>query len=104
MGLHLLSLTSRRFLTNCCDNLRSEEHTSELQSQSNLVCRLVLEKKKRKRAACCLTTGPSFFRTQPLYTEFARSHAAVSALLRPVASSSATRSGETPSMPCSFSW
>src|SRR2546430_7707386 len=27
--------------------LRSEEHTSELQSQSNLVCRLLLEKKKR---------------------------------------------------------
>src|SRR5688572_32281410 len=26
---------------------RSEEHTSELQSQSNLVCRLLLEKKKR---------------------------------------------------------
>src|SRR5688572_31416460 len=29
------------------DALRSEEHTSELQSQSNLVCRLLLEKKKR---------------------------------------------------------
>src|SRR2546430_6284483 len=28
-------------------NLRSEEHTSELQSQSNLVCRLLLEKKKK---------------------------------------------------------
>src|SRR2546427_8098926 len=28
--------------------VRSEEHTSELQSQSNLVCRLLLEKKKRK--------------------------------------------------------
>src|SRR2546430_13380776 len=28
-------------------NLRSEEHTSELQSQSNLVCRLLLEKKNR---------------------------------------------------------
>src|SRR5688572_31055838 len=27
--------------------LRSEEHTSELQSQSNLVCRLLLEKKKQ---------------------------------------------------------
>src|SRR2546430_10109352 len=27
---------------------RSEEHTSELQSQSNLVCRLLLEKKKRE--------------------------------------------------------
>src|SRR5256886_6399585 len=30
-------------------NLRSEEHTSELQSQSNLVCRLLLEKKKNNR-------------------------------------------------------
>src|SRR5205085_5843518 len=28
--------------------MRSEEHTSELQSQSNLVCRLLLEKKKKK--------------------------------------------------------
>src|SRR5688572_31553143 len=30
-------------------NLRSEEHTSELQSQSNLVCRLLLEKKKQHK-------------------------------------------------------
>src|SRR2546430_7316763 len=30
---------------------RSEEHTSELQSQSNLVCRLLLEKKKKKKKA-----------------------------------------------------
>src|SRR2546427_4394067 len=29
---------------------RSEEHTSELQSQSNLVCRLLLEKKKKNEA------------------------------------------------------
>src|SRR2546430_6430240 len=29
--------------------IRSEEHTSELQSQSNLVCRLLLEKKKKTR-------------------------------------------------------
>src|SRR5688572_32107959 len=29
--------------------LRSEEHTSELQSQSNLVCRLLLEKKNKKK-------------------------------------------------------
>src|SRR2546427_6885820 len=31
---------------------RSEEHTSELQSQSNLVCRLLLEKKKKRQAMC----------------------------------------------------
>src|SRR2546430_12820725 len=30
---------------------RSEEHTSELQSQSNLVCRLLLEKKKKNKHA-----------------------------------------------------
>src|SRR6266853_3836819 len=30
-----------------CPRSRSEEHTSELQSQSNLVCRLLLEKKKK---------------------------------------------------------
>src|SRR2546427_6676209 len=42
-----------------CSGDRSEEHTSELQSQSNLVCRLLLEKKKnneisaRKRAKSC---------------------------------------------------
>src|SRR5438270_3421148 len=32
-----------------CVEVRSEEHTSELQSQSNLVCRLLLEKKKKTR-------------------------------------------------------
>src|SRR5688572_32350376 len=38
---------------------RSEEHTSELQSQSNLVCRLLLEKKKKKVINCRYeTTGP----------------------------------------------
>src|SRR5688572_32765007 len=31
------------------DAIKSEEHTSELQSQSNLVCRLLLEKKKKKK-------------------------------------------------------
>src|SRR2546427_5074100 len=33
---------------------RSEEHTSELQSQSNLVCRLLLEKKKRSAVSWAL--------------------------------------------------
>src|SRR2546427_9374891 len=35
--------------TNPTEPDRSEEHTSELQSQSNLVCRLLLEKKKKKK-------------------------------------------------------
>src|SRR2546430_5395401 len=33
-------------------HFRSEEHTSELQSQSNLVCRLLLEKKKSNSTPC----------------------------------------------------
>src|SRR2546430_11147986 len=36
--------------------VRSEEHTSELQSQSNLVCRLLLEKKKDNRYLHCVST------------------------------------------------
>src|SRR2546430_2956641 len=40
---------------------RSEEHTSELQSQSNLVCRLLLEKKKNSTAkfSISLSASPS---------------------------------------------
>src|SRR2546430_3754874 len=39
---------------------RSEEHTSELQSQSNLVCRLLLEKKKKRslRSHSLVTSEP----------------------------------------------
>src|SRR5688572_32292307 len=36
----------RSYVSDFIPNERSEEHTSELQSQSNLVCRLLLEKKK----------------------------------------------------------
>src|SRR5256885_9451298 len=38
---------------------RSEEHTSELQSPCNLVCRLLLEKKKRRRTASTRATSPA---------------------------------------------
>src|SRR3712207_8727663 len=37
------------------DNLRSEEHTSELQSRQYLVCRLLLEKKKNTISNCSLS-------------------------------------------------
>src|SRR2546430_12969691 len=37
----------------CAKGARSEEHTSELQSQSNLVCRLLLEKKKQHQTSPC---------------------------------------------------
>src|SRR5438093_2922651 len=39
--------------------LRSEEHTSELQSLTNLVCRLLLEKKKKTRALTILMHAQS---------------------------------------------
>src|SRR2546427_7102461 len=57
---NLTCLTLSREETSCLDSLsptdrtqarcflRSEEHTSELQSQSNIVCRLLLEKKKKE--------------------------------------------------------
>src|SRR5688572_32258013 len=58
-GIIRISLDSLRtlhgvgypYLSICQDlcEVRSEEHTSELQSQSNLVCRLLLEKKKMKK-------------------------------------------------------
>src|SRR5256886_3443627 len=37
------------------EEARSEEHTSELQSQSNLVCRLLLEKKNNEATSVCRT-------------------------------------------------
>src|SRR2546427_5347198 len=40
----------RRGVMRFIEDKRSEEHTSELQSQSNLVCRLLLEKKKKKNS------------------------------------------------------
>src|SRR2546427_3387028 len=46
------ALEARGFRTVAFDepaDVRSEEHTSELQSQSNLVCRLLLEKKKKRK-------------------------------------------------------
>src|SRR5688572_31575155 len=63
MGFDYLWLTEHNFTGECSyadpipfagalaartSRARSEEHTSELQSQSNLVCRLLLEKKKKK--------------------------------------------------------
>src|SRR2546430_13747608 len=57
---------------------RSEEHTSELQSQSNLVCRLLLEKKKTQR--CTLFRLPSALSFRPYDTaDQVRPHACDSA-------------------------
>src|SRR2546430_6478249 len=60
---------SRRQLLSC--DGRSEEHTSELQSQSNLVCRLLLEKKKKKAHEVLRTRWPS--RTRIAVTSTRRS-------------------------------
>src|SRR2546430_4367749 len=43
-----------------CGSQRSEEHTSELQSQSNLVCRLLLEKKKKGKLIGLMTYSMYF--------------------------------------------
>src|SRR2546430_13158986 len=48
-----LLLVGLVFLTVAWFDFRSEEHTSELQSQSNLVCRLLLEKKKKNKSNNC---------------------------------------------------
>src|SRR5689334_18197239 len=47
--MRALQLPHRRHRPRCLPGSRSEEHTSELQSQFHLVCRLLLEKKKRVR-------------------------------------------------------
>src|SRR5256885_4005849 len=44
----VLLIRSRGDMASLVDSVRSEEHTSELQSPCNLVCRLLLEKKKKK--------------------------------------------------------
>src|SRR3712207_7231511 len=48
---HGVLLARRRVLLGA-DALRSEEHTSELQSRQYLVCRLLLEKKNKSTASC----------------------------------------------------
>src|SRR2546430_13628449 len=51
--------------------LRSEEHTSELQSQSNLVCRLLLEKKKKAQIA---RLALQIVHTTPALQRYVRAH------------------------------
>src|SRR5699024_12375727 len=53
-GLHRSSFTGFYYLCRCL-LVRSEEHTSELQSRFDLVCRLLLAKKKRTR---CIRAPP----------------------------------------------
>src|SRR2546430_4496989 len=51
-------------------NVRSEEHTSELQSQSNLVCRLLLEKKRNHEGASTKMVDTLVNRTIAIYPCF----------------------------------
>src|SRR5256885_10720922 len=48
-GCHVAPEAVRELFEKELEGFRSEEHTSELQSPCNLVCRLLLEKKKKKR-------------------------------------------------------
>src|SRR5688572_32524465 len=52
-GPHALEVSKKGYRAD-----RSEEHTSELQSQSNLVCRLLLEKKKAALTPALAGVGP----------------------------------------------
>src|SRR2546430_8053464 len=51
---------SKTIRSNSASASRSEEHTSELQSQSNLVCRLLLEKKKKNSQGLHLDSDVRF--------------------------------------------
>src|SRR5438874_9576140 len=59
----LQQVTQARFKRDLASTTRSEEHTSELQSRRDLVCRLLLEKKKKlKHPTGVLETRPTPFR------------------------------------------
>src|SRR5260221_12619510 len=55
-----LSIERRIYSLNGDGKYRSEEHTSELQSHSDLVCRLLLEKKKNNHSQCCIERSLRF--------------------------------------------
>src|SRR5258706_11828531 len=50
-----LRLDAQRRVELAAEAMRSEEHTSELQSLTNLVCRLLLEKKKKNKSTSTIT-------------------------------------------------
>src|SRR5260370_13185482 len=70
-----VAATESRYVTQLLgaygEHTRSEEHTSELQSHLNLVCRLLLEKKKTKRWCYTINTNT----TLHLVSGLARRHA-----------------------------
>src|SRR5256886_7426392 len=62
---------------------RSEEHTSELQSQSNLVCRLLLEKKKKNEIHLCRNSASTHY-SQTMPTLIIRSQTCPTSHSNPV--------------------
>src|SRR5438309_6319104 len=71
-GVHFVTVDVGQNASCAAD--RSEEHTSELQSQFHLVCRLLLEKKKKKKikyAICYISINQTL---KPLITYYVLSH------------------------------
>ena len=66
-GLSIAALSRRT------GDIRSEEHTSELKSRSDLVCRLLLEKKKNDNTQCHLLTHHNLQVSQQLETQITAS-------------------------------
>src|SRR5436189_4606738 len=61
--------------------VRSEEHTSELQSPMYLVCRLLLEKKKKKNINGLKAVGPTPARTHDMHVAHDRATAEIAKLI-----------------------
>src|SRR4029077_21298276 len=72
-ALPIRTTTRCRCSTTCWGNThsaaRSEEHTCELQSHLNLVCRLLLEKKTKSKSSKTNSTAKRAHLTSPLYVE-----------------------------------
>src|SRR5256885_3222618 len=69
-----------------CSSCRSEEHTSELQSPCNLVCRLLLEKKKKcssKTITSLLSFVSDRFAPTPNHIQHRTTHVTLDILPRP---------------------
>src|SRR5205085_7086257 len=58
-----------RLIISWVNELRSEEHTSELQSQSNIVCRLLLEKKNKIATNISLPEDTKFYPALDAHSE-----------------------------------
>src|SRR2546430_3957347 len=71
---HEITTGAANDLEKVTSTARSEEHTSELQSQSNLVCRLLLEKKKKKQNNHITPTHDAQLDSYQLYIHYFAKH------------------------------